>query len=196
MVTTNPKKIPGRWRDGYALDYHTLGSDFMGYDEFGHARFDTKRSDAGELLYRLKYRSDLAVVPDLVDAAATFCQRWAPPVDIVIPVTPSRQRAAQPVLILGEALARRLNLAFVDDAVRRIRDIPQLKDVSDYDERIRLLQGVHQADRAKVEGRRVLLFDDLFRSGATMNEITANLYDQGGATDVFALTVTCTRSRQ
>jgi predicted amidophosphoribosyltransferase len=27
---------------------------------------------------------------------------------------------------------------------------------------------------------KVLLFDDLFRSGATMNAITAALYDQGG----------------
>jgi competence protein ComFC len=76
-----------------------------------------------------------------------------------------------------------------------VRDIPQLKDISDYDERVRLLQGVHQIERDKVAGRRVLLFDDLFRSGATMNEVTANLYDRGGVVDVFACTLTCTRGR-
>ena len=76
------------------------------------------------------------------------------------------------------------------------RDAPQLKDVFGYDERWRLLAGLHEVDRARVEGRRILLFDDLFRSGATMNSITAALYDDGRAADVFALTITRTRSKQ
>lgn len=42
----------------------------------------------------------------------------------------------------------------------------------------------------------MLLFDDLFRSGATMNSITAALYDDGKVADVFALTVTRTRSHR
>jgi hypothetical protein len=37
---------------------------------------------------------------------------------------------------------------------------------------------------------------DLFRSGATMNAITGALYDQGRARDVYALTLTRTRSKQ
>ncbi len=48
----------------------------------------------------------------------------------------------------------------------------------------------------RVQGRSVLLFDDLFRSGATMNAITSSLYDQGTARDVYALTLTRTRSKQ
>lgn len=47
-----------------------------------------------------------------------------------------------------------------------------------------------------VAGKRILLFDDVFRSGATMNSITAALYDQGGAAEVCALTLTRTRSKQ
>jgi competence protein ComFC len=47
-----------------------------------------------------------------------------------------------------------------------------------------------------VAGRKVLLFDDLYRSGATMSSIAAALHDQGGSGDVFALTVTRTRSRR
>lgn len=46
----------------------------------------------------------------------------------------------------------------------------------------------------KVEGRKVLLFDDLFRSGATMNAVTDVLLKKGGAPKVFALTLTRTRS--
>src|SRR5229473_6598327 len=36
-----PRKIQGRWRDGYALDLHTLSSTPIGYNEYGHMQFDT-----------------------------------------------------------------------------------------------------------------------------------------------------------
>jgi competence protein ComFC len=55
MTKFTPRKIIGKWRDGVALDLHTLSSEFIGYDEFGHARFDTVRSPIGELLYKLKW---------------------------------------------------------------------------------------------------------------------------------------------
>ncbi len=74
-----------------------------------------------------------------------------------------------------------------------MRDVPELKNVYDYDERIRLLKDAYAAEKPKTQGRRILLFDDLYRSGATLNEITATLYDQGGAADVFALAITRTR---
>jgi predicted amidophosphoribosyltransferase len=187
-------RIPGRWREGYALDFHVISSTFLGHDEFGHARFESKRSDIGELLYRLKYQSDQSVVPDLVEAATSFITSWKPAADTVVPVTPSRARAVQPVMIVGEAIAHRLGFEFARDWIKRTRDIPQLKNVYDYDERIHLLQGAYVAEKLKVEGLRILLFDDLYRSGATLNEMTATLYDQGGAAEVFALTLTRTRS--
>lgn len=49
-------RVPGSWKEGYVLDYHTKGSDFLGYDEYGHPRFHTVRTEVGELLYRLKYK--------------------------------------------------------------------------------------------------------------------------------------------
>ncbi|MGH9336604.1 MAG: ComF family protein, partial [Vicinamibacteria bacterium] len=180
----------------YALDLHTVQSTFLGDDEYGRARFDTKRSAVGELLYRLKYKSDLTAARELVEAAVFFVRSWAPPVDLLVPVPASRARAVQPLLVVGEPLARELKLKFSPSSVRRIGERPELKDVYEYDERFRLLSGLHQADRAIVSGRKVLLFDDLFRSGATMNAITAALFDQGGASEVYALTLTRTRSHR
>ena len=80
--------------------------------------------------------------------------------------------------------------------VHRTRDIPELKNVSDLDERLTLLEGLHSVDDSATRGKCVLLFDDLYRSGATMNAITTELYEAGGATDVFALAITRTRSHQ
>ncbi len=77
----------------------------------------------------------------------------------------------------------------------RAKETPELKNVYAYDERLRLLEGAHKVDASVVRGQRVLLFDDLYRSGATMNAITAALYDEGGVADVYALALTRTRSR-
>lgn len=72
MVNINPKKLVGRWRAGYALDHHTTSSVYLGDDEFGHPAFETKRSEVGELLYQLKYRSDTTTVASITDTAAAF----------------------------------------------------------------------------------------------------------------------------
>jgi competence protein ComFC len=196
MLQIQPVRIPGRWRDGRALDVHTVSSTYVGDDELGHAQFDTKRSDMGELLYRLKYRADRLVVSGIADAAASLVRGWWPEAQLLVPVPPSRERPLQPVLVVGVEVAARLGMEFCPGCVRRTRDVPQLKDVFDYDERWRLLDGLHEVEKPRVEGRRVLLFDDLFRSGATMNAITSALYDQGQARDVYALTLTRTRSKQ
>jgi competence protein ComFC len=76
----------------------------------------------------------------------------------------------------------------------KTRETPQLKNVFDFDERLRLLDGAFEVDRPNVEDKTILLFDDLFRSGATLNAITSVLYDQGGASDILALTLTRTRN--
>lgn len=65
-----------------------------------------------------------------------------------------------------------------------------------YDDRLQLLEGAHTVQNSITKGKRILLFDDLFRSGATMNAITANLYDFGMAVEVFALSITRTRSNK
>lgn len=196
-VTTNSKKLAGRWREGYALDYHTLSSIYLGENEFGHAEFETTRSEVGELLYRLKYhQGGKAAVGPLVSAAARFVRSWKPGAEVLIPVPPSRARATQPVLLLGEAIAKRLKVPFEPACIKRTKKLPELKNVYEYDERSRLLEGAHKVATSKVKGLIVLLFDDLYRSGATMNAITEALYDRGKAADVFALAITRTRSNR
>ena len=82
------------------------------------------------------------------------------------------------------------------DCVTRTHNVPQLKNIFDLDERAKLLEGLHAVDKSVTQDKAVLLFDDLYRSGATMNAITTELYEAGEATDVFALAITRTRSHQ
>jgi predicted amidophosphoribosyltransferase len=158
-------------------------------------QFETTRSHVGELLYKLKYRADISAVPQLIANAVTFLNRWKPGIDVIVPVPPSSARAVQPVILLAEGISDQLPVPLVY-AVTKTRDTQQLKNIFDLDARLAALEGVHAVDPALTRGKRILLFDDLFRSGATMNAITAALYDLGDAADVFALTMTRTRSLQ
>ena len=79
MANSNPVKCEGVWKEGFALDVHTLASDYLGDDEFGRPTFRTTRTELGELLYRLKYQRDASAVDGIVEAASAFVRSWSSP---------------------------------------------------------------------------------------------------------------------
>jgi predicted amidophosphoribosyltransferase len=196
VAVINPTRIIGRWREGFALDVHTISSIHVGDDEFGHPVFETRRSELGELLYQLKYRSDVSGVAEIARAVADFVRKWDVRPEAIVPVPPTRgDRPHQPVWLVAAALGGLLGAPVCEKAVTKKKDTPQLKDVFDYNERLSLLAGAFGADPRDIRGRRVLLLDDLYRSGATMNAVASVLYDDGGAVDVYALALTRTRRK-
>ena len=193
MIPITPHPIRGNWQHGVALDVHTRSSTHVGVDEYGHAKFENVRSEAGELLYQLKYRWNPNAAKELVDVAVAYLNsRKSNFFDTIVPVPPSTPRTVQPVILLANAIGSAINIP-VAQCVTRSRATPQLKNVSDPEERKTLLQGLFAVDERQTAGKKVLLFDDLFRSGATMNAVTDALLKQGRASAVFALTITSTR---
>ena len=197
MVKTNPMKIPGNWREGYVLDFHTIRSDFLGHDEFGHPMFDTQRSEIGELLYKLKYKSDRTVLNAIVDTVVDFIHSWIPAVDVILPVPPSKQsRVYQPVQEIANGVGNQLKILVNNDCIVKVKDTPELKNVYGYSERLLLLEDAYAIDASSLIDRDVLLFDDLYRSGATLNSMACALYasTSGKPANVYALALTRTRS--
>jgi predicted amidophosphoribosyltransferase len=193
MAKYNPRKIYGAWADGYVLDLHSTGSDYLGEDEFGHPQFKTHRTEIGELLFRLKYRSDKGAVNELVDAAEAFIRSWGVKITAILPVPPTRAyRTIQPVARLANELSGRLKIPVANGAIRKLKQFAELKNVYDAEERRRLLEGAFEVNVSKVKDQRILLFDDLYRSGATMNAITEVLV-ASGASVVYAFAFTQTR---
>ena len=75
----------------------------------------------------------------------------------------------------------------------RRRDFGQLKNISDYDMKVRLVTGSMEADEKQCGGRKILLIDDLYDSGGTLREAARSL-KAAGATEVHALVMAKTRS--
>ncbi|MDE0262504.1 MAG: phosphoribosyltransferase family protein [Bryobacterales bacterium] len=194
-VEMNPTRIFGNWKSGYALDIHTISSTYLGINEFGHDVFDNKRSYLGELLYRLKYQEDRSAASGIVEAAVAFLQRYRNKFDVMVPVPASGRRRLQPVLMLANGIGKALDLP-VANCVSANRPATQLKGVMDPERRNELLEDLYRVERAQTQGKSVLLFDDLYRSGATMNAVTELLVAEGRAEAVRVLTITKTRSRQ
>ena len=195
MVQINPKRISGSWTEGFALDFHTLSSEYIGDDEYGHPQFDTKRSEIGELLYRLKYRKDSSVLDDIITTASQFIKspNWA--MDLIVCVPPSRKgRKFQPVPPIAIGIGRVLGIDVCVDAIVKVKDTPELKNIFDFEERMRILKDGFQMRDPVVAGNSILLFDDLYRSGATLKTVSSLLQREGKVKNVYVFTLTMTRS--
>jgi competence protein ComFC len=195
-VEIKARKLHGPWDGGYALDIHTLSSTFLGNDNYGHPRYETTHSPVGELLYRLKYKDDLTAVSPLVDSIEIF---WGmsprPTIDLIVPAPPSETRKYQPVILVATALGERLKLRLCTECLSKVKETPPLKDVGEDDKRMTTLEGAFTVAPEQTEGRDILLFDDVYRSGATVRAITTLLKREGKAKAVRLLTLTQTRRK-
>jgi predicted amidophosphoribosyltransferase len=96
-------EIRGRWKKGFAHDVHTLGSVYMGVDEYGHVRWDTTRSEMGELVYQLKYNGDTSAISKIVDLLGKY--KGLETMDAIIPIpSTNKSRVTQPVYAIAREL--------------------------------------------------------------------------------------------
>jgi predicted amidophosphoribosyltransferase len=94
---------------------------------------------------------------------------------------------------VGSAIAELTGLPILSSCLRKTKETRELKDVYDLSKRTEMLMGAFAVDGSKTTGKRLLLFDDLYRSGATATEITRALKEEGKAAAVYLLTLTRTR---
>ncbi len=189
----NPRPVHGYWDVGYTLDLHILSSEFVGYNEYGHTQFENTRTELGEMLYRLKYNGDQSAVAPIVQVTFDFIRTWNPGIDVIVPAPPSKTRSVQPLFQLADELGRLLDRPVDKTSVRKSEATSEAKNI-DRAKRLDLLRKVHSIEGDALRGRRVLLFDDLYQSGATLNAIARLLKEAGGVSAIFALALTRARS--
>jgi competence protein ComFC len=199
--TICPHGLPlnGNWKQGFALDLHTTKSTLIGVDDFGHNKFDTLRPPIAEDLFQLKYRKDSGRVEKISSQAAHFLDKhktgWQ--LDMIIPIPPSDQtRPLQPVYELAKAIGKKCNLGVDFSILKKVKATSELKGIDDAEKRREILKDAFDVEPNSLEGKDVLLFDDLFRSGETLQAATDALLKKGKARNVFVLTITKTRSKR
>jgi predicted amidophosphoribosyltransferase len=192
MPTDYP--LEGRWKAGWAIALHTLKSIPIGDNQF-----DTTYTDIGAAVNKLKYHGDNSQVKYLAQQAAKFMKTElfvTPYIDVIIPAPPSHQRQIQPVFAIAQRLGKILAKPVDYDYVVKNKDTGELKNVDDPEERSKLLTGAFSVRDQRYRGKKVLLFDDLYRSGATLGAITEVLYEFGQVQNVYVLALTKTRTKR
>lgn len=189
------KKLEGSWDAGYALNKHTLSSDFIGYNESGHPMFDTKRSEPGEALYQLKYRSDWTQVEPLAAQIKASLLPMFGKVGLIVPMPASTTRARQPVDELAKELGKITNTPVFDNIIVKApapQGNPQLKNLNTRQEKDDALSGRFSINPSITnEGCwNALLLDDLFDTGATMDAVAKTLKTYKKIGSVYAASVT------
>lgn len=190
----NPQMLKGNWAAGWALDLHTTGSTLL-----PDGTFDNERTEIGESLYLLKYRYDKSQVEPIAETATQFLQKTPFFRDLVaiICAPPSEtHRPFQPVWELARAIAKKLDLAFPLGYLIKVKQTKPLKDADDCRNRKEQLAGAFRVKDNRFARKCVLLFDDLFRSGETLNQIAYVLLTHGKLSAIFVLTITKTRTKR
>lgn len=134
-------------------------------------------------IVRLKYagRSDLAARFGALMAERATSLEGA--VDIVVPVPlhPRRvvERGFDQAALLAGAVARRLRIAHVPRALERVRETPPQASLDREARAANVAAAFRCSSPRRIEGRRVLLVDDVRTTGATLASCAETLRHSG-----------------
>lgn len=138
---------------------------------------------ARRLAHELKYEGLTSLAEPMAALIAT-CSN-ATEADIVVPVplhrARERSRGYNQAAELAKHLSAALQLPYEARATRRTRDTAPLARTMHRDERRAIVAGAFGADRRRVEGRRVLLVDDVVTTGATLDACASALREAGAS---------------
>jgi ComF family protein len=105
--------------------------------------------------------------------------------DVVVPVPlhrgRERSRGYNQAALLAKHLAASTGVACDPGAVRRVRATRPLVKTMSRDERRRIMAGAFEARRERIEGRAVVIVDDVCTTGATLDACAAALLDAGAS---------------
>ena len=139
-----------------------------------------------DAVLRLKFenRTDLARPLALLQAEALKAAGCLGDVDALVPVPSGRgerrSRGYDVPLLLARALGRELGLP-VMQALCKIRETPRQMALSGGERRKNLKNAFSARPDALLEGKRILLVDDVLTTGSTLNECAKALRAAGAA---------------
>lgn len=194
-MSLHPLKLEGPWKEGYALDFHSKQSIYMGDDANGKPMFSTDRTEIGELVYQLKYREDVSCVEKIIELVISFLVTWDRTnlVSYVIPVPASKQRICQPVYLIAERIANYLKVGWSEHILGKVKS-DELK-MSSIEEKERKIAGSIIKKKAATLDQTVLLVDDLYESGSTLRECVRVLREDPKIKEIYVLCLTKTKGK-
>lgn len=131
---------------------------------------------AKRMVYSLKYGEAKYIARTMAEfMAEMFLQRCNEKIDFIIPVPLSKQRMKSRGYNQAELLAKHLSDILnipMNCCIARTKDTPTQTHLTREERKENLLDAFDCINKENLKDKNVLLVDDVFTTGATMNEIT------------------------
>ena len=145
---------------------------------------------ARHALHQLKYRRDIGLGDALSQEMILLLDEldWQPQIVVPVPLGKNRQqeRGYNQAALLARPVSLALGLPYKPQVLQRKRETRTQVGLT-RDERRQNMRGAFTARRQSVEGRHVLLVDDVMTTGATLNSAAIAL-KEAGAANIWAIT--------
>jgi predicted amidophosphoribosyltransferase len=174
-----PLKLNGKFDAGFALISHSC------------IRTRSGRTGMAGKLYGFKYQKNKKYLKDLSGCVVSFVKNEDAlnDADCIIPVPTSAEKNWQPVSLIAEAVSKTLKKNYAPDVIKKVRKTVELKNVEkNYEKKRKIIKDAFDFSDEKsvdyIRGKKVLLIDDVYDTGATADEISVLLKTKGKASFV------------
>ena len=163
-----PVPLSGNFDLGFALGEYSIKESAK-----------RKRTKVGDLLHKFKYEQNRHAGMILTDLASDFInsQILLKSSDLMLTIPPSfRSRSFDPVSFIAERIEEETKIPWERKVFLRTRLTKPQKSIWDKElKQLNVFNTFRIAKPLQLEGKTILLIDDVFASGATLNEISAVL---------------------
>lgn len=114
---------------------------------------------------------------------------------VPVPLHPTklRERGYNQSLLLAQEVSKRRGLPLIDDGLLRVKRTKSQTKLT-LEERVENVRGAFKVvSREKIEGKRLILVDDVFTTGSTLNSCAEALME-AGAREIYGLTLAIAKS--
>jgi ComF family protein len=135
------------------------------------------------LAIRLKYGRKVAIARTMARYMAPLVEKGDNPVLVPVPLHRARlwQRGFNQSALVAREISRRLDIASDPFLIRRIKHTPPLKGMSALQRRKAVAGAFKVPDQSAVEGRTIILVDDVLTTGSTAEACARTLKRAGAA---------------
>ena len=147
-----------------------------------------------DAIHKLKYLGEFSTVKYLATLLHTTLQRCfeTRQLDVIVPIPLHirrlRERGFNQSVLLARELSKRATIPLLIKALRKTKETPVQTALTASERRKNLRGAFEVAQKGQIQGKSVLLIDDVYTTGATVNECARTLLD-GEAKTVSVLTV-------
>ena len=172
------------------------GKKIQGDEELDRARTLYEYGTAAPSLYRFKYKGRQEYADfygeEMGKYLGEFIRRVSP--DVLVPVPLHRKklksRGYNQAACLAKALGKSLNLPVDEKLVKRIRDTAPMKRLNPTERQNNLKKAFNIGRNDVKLYDRIILVDDIYTTGTTLDEISA-LLKSYGVSEVYCVTLAC-----